>query len=67
MSEFLAEFRRPFGDGLKRDDDAALRQQIFHVAQAQREPIIEPHRMGDDLGRKPVAFEGGMSGFRHDA
>lgn len=50
MSEFQAEFRRPFCDGLKRDDDAALRQEVFHVAQAQREPIIEPHRRGDDLG-----------------
>lgn len=67
MSELQAEFRRPLGDGLKRDDDAALRQQIFHVAQAQREPIMEPHRMCDDLGRKSVAFEVGMSGFGHDA
>lgn len=66
MSELQAEFRCPFRDGLKRDGDAALSQQIFDVAKAQREPIIEPYRMGNDLSRKPVASEVGMRGFGHE-
>ncbi len=66
MGKFQAEFRRPFRDGLKRDGDAALSQQIFDVAKAQREPIIEPYRMRNDLSRKPVASEVNMSSFGHE-
>jgi hypothetical protein len=32
----------------------ALRQQIFDIAEAQREPEIEPDRLPDNLGRQPV-------------
>jgi hypothetical protein len=35
--------------------DPAFRQQIFDVAEAQREPNIEPDRVLDDFGRKAIA------------
>ncbi len=55
MCELAAELRDPLGDGLERDIDATLGKQVFNVTQAQRKPIIEPHRIGDDLSRKAVA------------
>ena len=30
--------------------------QLLHVAEAQREPVIQPDAMADDLGRKPEPF-----------
>ena len=38
--------------------DAALRQQIFDVAKAQREPEIEPDRLPDNLRGEPVTVLG---------
>ena len=40
---------------LRFDHDPAFRQQIFDVAEAQREPNIEPDRVLDDFGRKAIA------------
>ena len=40
-------------------------KQVFDIAQAQREPIIEPYRMRDDLGWKAVAFVLGGRIFSH--
>ena len=34
-----------------RDVDAALSQQLFDVAQAEREPHVEHHHEPNDLGR----------------
>ena len=45
----------PAPDGLIGDHDPAFRQQIFDVAEAQREPNIEPDRVLDDFGREAVA------------
>ena len=42
-------------DSLIGDHDPAFRQQIFDVAEAQREPNIEPDRVLDDFGRKAIA------------
>jgi hypothetical protein len=42
MGKFTTELRRPLRDGLKRDVNAALGQQVFDVTQAQRNLIIEP-------------------------
>ena len=39
------------------DHDAPFRQQVFVVAKAQGEPEIEPERVLDDFGRKPVPLE----------
>ena len=36
------------------DIDAALEQQFLYDAQAEREPCVEPDRVGDDLGREAV-------------
>ncbi len=38
-----------------KNSDPAFRQQIFDVAEAQREPNIEPDRLLDDFGRKAIA------------
>jgi hypothetical protein len=45
----------PAPNGLVGDHDPAFRQQIFDVAEAQREPEIEPDRVLDDFGRKAIA------------
>src|ERR1700690_2794602 len=37
------------------DRDPTFRQQILDVAKAQGEPKIEPDRLMDNLGRKPVS------------
>jgi hypothetical protein len=47
-------------DDLKRGGDAALGEQIFDIAQAERESIIEPDRMGDDLSVRMMASEVGV-------
>ena len=46
----------------KRHHDPAFRQQIFDVAEAQREPNIEPDRVLDDFGRKAIAA---VADFEH--
>ena len=33
--------------------DTTFEHQLRHVAQAQREPVLQPDAMADDLGRKP--------------
>ena len=54
-----AELRTPAPDGLVRHGDAAFCQQIFHVAEAQREPVVEPDRMTDDFWWKAMALAAG--------
>ena len=49
------EIVQPAPDGLVGDHDPAFRQQIFDVAEAQRESNIEPDRVLDDFGRKAIA------------
>jgi hypothetical protein len=49
------EMVHPASDGLVRDRDPTLRQQILDVAKAQREPEIEPNRLMDDLRREPIS------------
>jgi hypothetical protein len=45
----------PAAHGFIGNDDPALSQQIFHVAEAKGEPKIQPNRLLNDLGRKAVA------------
>src|SRR5271169_6158586 len=52
----------PTADCLVRNDNSALREQILDVAEAQREPYIEPNRLLNDLGRETVS---GAADFRH--
>ena len=49
------EMVHPAPDGIDRRPDPAFRQQIFDVAEAQREPEIEPDHVLDDFGRKAIA------------
>src|SRR5271165_2215654 len=55
------EFLRPAPHGFVADDDPARRQQVLDHSQAERKPEIQPNRLLDDLGRKPMAA---INGFR---
>jgi hypothetical protein len=62
----LPKLQTPLADGLVGHRDAALEQDLFHVAVAQREAIIEPEAMADDLaGEAVVLVAFGISGWRH--
>jgi hypothetical protein len=50
------ELQRPAANRLVGDNDAALEQHLLNQSQAQREPKVQPDRMGDDLGWKAMAF-----------
>ena len=52
------ELQKPAPDGLVRNVDAALCQQLLDIAKRQREPGIEPDRMLDDHRRKAMPLEG---------
>jgi hypothetical protein len=43
-------------DGFMGDGNAALEQQLLHVAVAQGEPIIKPDPMADDFAGKAVVL-----------
>ena len=45
----------PLADGLIRDCDAAFGQEVFDIAEAQCEPMVEPHRSRDDFGRESIS------------
>src|SRR5262249_29594499 len=62
----LPKLQTPLADGLVGDVDAALAQELLHVAVAQREAIIEPDAMANDLAGKAVILVAlGVSGWRH--
>src|SRR5215831_16255315 len=62
----LAKLQTPLVDGLMGHVDAALEQDLLHVAVAQREAIIEPDAMADNLAGKAVIFVAlGVSRWRH--
>src|SRR6185312_5285335 len=50
------ELGTPGPDRLVGDHHAAGEHQLLNVAQAQRETVIQPHRVPDDLDRIPVAL-----------
>ena len=50
-----AERQAPLTDRLVGDGDAPLGQQAFDVPEAERESVIQPHRVADDLRRESVA------------
>ena len=53
-------------DGLVGHVDTTLEQEFLHIAGAQREAIIEPDAMADDLaGEAMVRIAFGVSGWRH--
>src|SRR6185295_1672322 len=47
----LPELRAPLPDGFVADHDAALQPLLLELTKAQREPVIQPHAVGDDLRR----------------
>src|SRR5262245_62220690 len=62
----LPKLQTPLPDGLMSDVDTAFAQQFLHVTIAQREAVIEPDPMADDLAGKAVIFVAlGVSRWRH--
>jgi hypothetical protein len=57
-----AEAAAPDADRLVADDDATLGEQIFNIAQAEGETMIEPDGVRDDASRKTMAFQEGSNG-----
>ena len=49
-----AELPAPLPNRFVRDDDASFRQQIFDIPEAQAVPVVEPHGVADDVGRKAM-------------
>lgn len=52
--ELRTEDFAPLPNTLVRHDHTALSEQVFNVAQAQREAMVEPHGAGDDVGWKSI-------------
>src|SRR5262245_11934685 len=52
----LSKFPTPLTDGFMGHGDAAFQQELFHVAVAESEAIVEPDPMADDFSGKPVVF-----------
>ena len=62
----LPKLQTPLADGFMGDVDAALKQELLHVAIAQGEAIVEPDAMTVDLTGEAVVFVAvGVSGWRH--
>src|SRR5215813_11283780 len=62
----LPKLQTPLPDGLMGDIDPAFAQQFLHITIAQREAVIEPDPMADDLAEKAVILVVfGISGWRH--
>src|SRR5262249_16131841 len=62
----LPNLQTPLADGLMGHVDAALAQEFLHITVAQREAIIPPDAMADDLPGEAVVFVAfGVSGWRH--
>ena len=55
----LAKFLAPLTNRLVGQHDPTLGHQLFDIAIAKREAIVEPDRVRDDLGRKAIAPLGG--------
>src|SRR5271155_342505 len=56
------EMIHPASDCFVRNCNSALREQIFDVTKAEREPEIKPDRLVNDLRREPIS---GIADFRH--
>ena len=52
-----AELDHPASDRLAADFDSALGQQFLNIADAEREAKIQPHRLANNVRRKPMALE----------
>ena len=56
-----AELPAPLPHGFVRHDDAAFRQQILDIPEAQVVSVVEPHGVADDFRRKAMAKVAGSS------
>jgi hypothetical protein len=56
VREAGAELQAPPTDALVRHDYAALGQDQLDVPEAQAEPVVEPNRVADYLGREAVTM-----------
>src|SRR5262249_14478988 len=56
VGEGWPELAAPAADGLVADRDAALGQQLLHVAVAEQEAEGQPHGMADAHAREEVAL-----------
>jgi hypothetical protein len=50
----LPERAAPFADGFIGHDHPTGQQQLFDIAVAETEPVVQPHAMADDPDRKAV-------------
>ena len=50
-----SEFPAPSPDGFVRNNDAALGQKVFHIAETQTKAMIDPNRIADDFRRETVS------------
>src|SRR5712692_5874768 len=50
----LAKLAAPLANGFIGHNHPAFQQQLFDIAEAQAESEIQPHRVADDLDRKPM-------------
>ena len=65
--EIPPEFLSSAPHGLMADDNAAGGQQIFDHSQTERKAEIEPDRLANDLGGKPVTAIKGIPNLAHAA
>lgn len=59
----FAELFGPAADRLVGDIDTPLGQDLFNIPQAEGEPIIQPYRLADHLGREPVPLPPALSSY----
>src|SRR5262245_33244193 len=50
----LAKLATPLANSFIGYDYASFKQQLFDIAKAEAEAKVQPHRVADDLDRKPV-------------
>jgi hypothetical protein len=50
----LAKLATPLADRFIRHDDSAFQEHFLHVAETQTEAKVQPHRVANNLDRKPV-------------
>jgi hypothetical protein len=52
----LPKFATPLVDGVVGDAHTAFSHHLLDITQAQREPMVQPHAVANDLHREPVTF-----------
>lgn len=65
LGVFGSELSTPLPDGLVGDGDAPLREEFFDIAEAEREPMVQPHAVTDDFTRESVAAVADLIRLHH--